>query len=59
LVSNAEIIAVAALKRFRRMLVDYDGPPEKLKEFLLKKLQEWEEKGDNLLAGAFTDLFEA
>jgi len=51
-------MAVAALKRFRKMILDYKGPPEKLKDYLIKQLDEWEKKGDCLLAGAIDDLFE-
>jgi len=57
MVTEAEIVGVAAIKRFRELVESYRGPPSALKTSLLKKLKIWEKNGDRTLAEAFDELF--
>jgi len=51
-VSRHEVVAAAAVKKFRDMILTYNGPKtyEKLREYLLRKLDEKNLKADQLLA---------
>lgn len=44
-----EVVAAAAIKKFRRLILSYDGPPEELKNFLLKELDKLNERADDIL----------
>jgi len=55
-ISRHEVVAVAAVKRFRELILGYKGPPERLKDFLLRQLDEWQRKGDSLLADIIDDI---
>jgi len=57
MVSQGEIVSVAAIKRFRELVESYRGPPSALKTSLLKQLKIWEKNGDRALAEAFDELF--
>jgi len=56
LVSDAEVIAAAAIKWFRRLITEYKGPSEKLRDYLLKELDRLEKKADEIISGAFGEL---
>jgi len=49
-VEKYEVVAAAAVKKFRSMILEYRGPPEKLSDYLLKELGKKELKSDAILA---------
>ena len=48
-VTKAHVVAGAMVKRFKRMVESYDGPPEGLRKHLLTRLGELDGKVDELL----------
>jgi len=50
MVKNYEVAAVAAIKWFRNLIESYKGQPERLREWLLAQLAEYESRGDEALA---------
>jgi len=57
-VSRHEVVAAASVKKFRDMILTYNGPKtyEKLREHLLRKLDEKNLKADQLLAQILDDI---
>lgn len=51
-----EVVAAAAVKRFREMIEAYQGPPEGLRPHLLKRLNKMESRADELLAGIMDEI---
>ena len=49
-VEKYEVVAAAAVKTFRELVLEYEGPPEKLQGYLLRKLDEMNSRADRLLA---------
>ena len=49
-IEKYEVVAAAAVKKFRSMILEYKGPPEKLSDYLLKELGKKELKADAILA---------
>jgi len=51
-VSKVEVVAAAAVKKFRELIETYEGPKEfePFKAYLLKHLGRMETRGDQLLA---------
>lgn len=49
-VEKYEVVAAAAVKMFRELVLEYEGPPEKLRIYLLRKLDEMNSRADRLLA---------
>lgn len=49
--SKVEIVA-AAVKKFRQMINDYQGPPDSLRHYLLKRLS----RPDELLADVLDEI---
>ena len=54
--SRYEVIAAAAVKKFREMIHDYQGAPEGLRAYLLRRLDKMETKADELLAGIIDEI---
>ena len=54
--SRYEVIAAAAVKKFREMIQDYEGSPEGLRAYLLRRLDKMETKADELLAGIIDEI---
>ncbi|MEM2364261.1 MAG: hypothetical protein QXL32_05430 [Candidatus Bathyarchaeia archaeon] len=50
MVRNYEVAAVAAIKWFRHLIESYKGPEDRLREWLLAQLTEYEGRGDEALA---------
>jgi hypothetical protein len=48
-VSNFEVVAAAAVKKFREMISEYKGPPEGLRSYLLRRLDKMETRADEIL----------
>jgi hypothetical protein len=48
--SRHEVVA-AAVKKFQQMIDEYQGPPDGLRGYLLKRLSKMDGRGDELLAG--------
>ena len=46
----------AAVKKFREIINQYDGKPEGLKPYLLKRLDKMESRADELLAGIMDEI---
>jgi len=55
-VTRDQIIAVVAVKRFKRLVAEYKGPPARLRAYLIRKLQEMDRTADWILAEAFSEL---
>ena len=55
-IEKYEVVAAAAIKKFKKMVLDYKGPPEKLKEYLLKELDKKNLKADELLADVLDEI---
>ena len=55
-VSRNEVVAAAAIKYLRDLIVSYKGSPEKLGAYLLRKLDEKNLKADQLLAQIMDDI---
>ena len=54
--SRYEVVAAAAVKKFREMIMDYHGAPEGLRAHLLKRLDKMETRADELLAGIIDEI---
>lgn len=54
--SRYEVVAAAAVKKFREMIVDYQGPLEGLRSHLLRRLDKMETRADELLAGIMDEI---
>jgi len=55
-VTRDQIIAVVAVKRFKKLVAEYKGPPTGLHNYLIRKLQEMDRTADWILAEAFTEI---
>ena len=55
-VEKYEVVAAAAIKKFKKMILDYKGPPEKLKGYLLRELNKKNLKADELLADVLDEI---
>lgn len=55
-VSKGEVIAVAAVKKFKEMIAEYKGPPTGLRRHLVNQLSRMEAKGDSILADIIDDI---
>ena len=55
-VQKYEVVAAAAVKKFKKMILDYKGPPEKLRAHLLKELDRKVAKADALLTEILDDV---
>jgi len=57
-VSKFEVVAVAAVKKFREMIASYKGPQEfeKFRAYLTKQLDRMEAKGDEILADIIDEI---
>ena len=57
-VSKFEVVAVAAVKKFREMILAYEGPSDfqKFKDHLLRQLARMEVKGDEILADIIDEI---
>ena len=55
-VEKYEVVAAAAIKKFKRMILDYKGPPEKLRVYLLRELNKKNLKADELLADVLDEI---
>ena len=55
-VRRDQIVLVIAIKNFRKLVLSYRGPPEGLKDFLLKHLDEKDQWADDILAQAMDEL---
>jgi len=49
-------VAAAAVKKFREMIMEYQGPSEGLRAYLLKQLSRMDGKADELLAGIIDEI---
>jgi len=49
-IEKYEVVAAAAIKKFRKMILDYKGPPEGLREYLLRELDKKNKNANGLLA---------
>lgn len=56
MVGNYVVAAIAAIKWFRHLIESYRGPEDRLREWLLAQLAEYEERGDEALAGMMEKL---
>jgi hypothetical protein len=54
--SRYEVVAAAAVKKFRGMIQEYKGPAEGLKPYLLRRLSKMERRGDRLLANIINEI---
>ena len=54
--SRYEVVAAAAVKKFREMITQYQGPAEGLRAHLLKRLDKMETRADELLAGIIDEI---
>jgi len=54
--SRYEVVAAAAVKKFREMIQEYNGPADGLKAYLLKRLNRMETRADELLAGIMDEI---
>jgi len=54
--SRYEIVAAAAVKKFREMIEEYKGPPNGLRAYLLRRMQKMEGRADELLAGIMDEI---
>jgi hypothetical protein len=54
--SRYEVVAAAAVKRFREMINEYKGPADGLRAHLLKQLGKMETRADELLAGIMDEI---
>jgi len=55
-VSRLEVVAAAAVKKFKEMIEEYEGAPEGLKSYLLKRLRRMELRGDAILADIIEEM---
>ena len=55
-VSKFEVVAAAAVKKFREMIEEYQGPPEGLRPHLLRLLRRMEARGDQILADIIDEI---
>ena len=55
-ISKVEVVGACAVKKFRKMIQDYQGPPAGLKTHLLKRLNRMNERADNLLADVIDEI---
>jgi len=55
-VRRDQIVLVTAIKNFRKLVLSYRGPPEGLKDFLLKQLDQKDNWADEILAQAMEEL---
>ncbi len=49
-ITKVEVVAACAVKKFRKMVQEYDGSPAGLRAHLLKQLNKMNENADKLLA---------
>ncbi len=54
--SRYEVVAAAAVKKFRELIEQYEGTTEGLKPYLLKRLSKMETRADELLAGIMDEI---
>jgi hypothetical protein len=54
--SRYEVVAAAAVKKFKEMIEEYRGPPEGFRAYLLKRLGKMEGRADELLAGIMDEI---
>jgi hypothetical protein len=54
--SRYEVVAAAAVKKFKEMIEEYRGAPEGLRAYLLKRLGKMEGRADELLAGIMDEI---
>jgi len=55
-VTRDQIIAVVAVKRFKKLVTEYNGPPARLRTYLIRNLQKMDRTADLILAEAFNEL---
>jgi hypothetical protein len=55
-VTRDQIIAAAAVKKFKRLVDQYKGPPARLRTYLIRYLHHMETKADAVLAEGFDEL---
>jgi len=48
-VTKLHVVAVAAVKHFKSLINSYKGPPEGLRDYLLKRLEEKDQRADEIL----------
>jgi len=51
------VIARFALEKVKRWIAEYEGPPQKLKQHLMAKLQRYLDRADLILADDLDELF--
>jgi hypothetical protein len=54
--SRYEVVAAAAVKKFREMIREYQGAPDGLRAYLLRRLDKMETRADELLAGIIDEI---
>jgi len=54
--SKVEIVAAAAVKKFKEMIQEYQGAPEGLRGYLLKRLTRMNGRADELLADVMDEI---
>jgi len=54
--SRYEVVAAAAVKKFREMIDEYKGPGEGLRGYLVKRLAKMDGRADELLAGIMDEI---
>lgn len=54
--SRHEVVAAAAVKKFRQMIDEYQGPLDGLRGYLLKRLSKMDGRGDELLASIIDEI---
>jgi hypothetical protein len=51
-----EIVAVAAIKKFKKMISEYKGSNKELKDYLLRELEKMDERADAILASIIDEI---
>ena len=54
--SRYEVVAAAAVKKFREMITQYQGPAEGLRAYLLRRLAKMDGRADELLANIMDEI---
>ena len=54
--SKVEIVAAAAVKKFKEMIREYQGPDAGLRAYLLKRLNRMDGRADELLADVMDEI---
>jgi len=55
-VTRDQIMVITAVKKFKKLVEEYKGPPARLRTYLIRKIQQMDRTADAVLAEAFNEI---